>query len=420
MIVILGAGVTGLSIAYHLRERGEDFILIEKEEGKGGLCRSINSKDYIFDYAGHFLHARSPYVRQLAKKLLPEILSVKRKSFIFLNGRMIPYPIQANLNYLPIFDRLKSIAGYLLRERKEPKNLHDWILANFGKGMANLFFFPYNRKLWRYPLTWITPDFLSPFVPGLSLFQTKEELGYNVEFLYPRKGIGEFTSALGNGIEIFHGEVKQIHEGYVLFEKGSIEYDQLISTIPLPLFWKMLDLGSKVRLKSGCLKWNSVFCLNIGIRGNLSFPGIKSSSMSRESPEGFHWIYFPEERYPFYRVGSFSNVSPLMAPEGHSSLWVEVSYRERRPGKEMIDRIITALSMLNFFKKDSVEHILPLDIQYAYPIYNKGRKEFLSTIEECLENYNISLAGRFGKWKYSYMEESILDGREIAREICKQ
>jgi len=58
------------------------------------------------------------------------------------------------------------------------------------------------------------------------------------------------------------------------------------------------------------------------------------------------------------------------------------------------------------------------DIPYAYPIYNKKRKNTLEEIKNLLKNYNVFLAGRFGKWEYSYMEESILEGRRIADLLC--
>lgn len=422
MIVILGAGITGLSIAYHLREMGVDFIIIEKEKEVGGLCRSIKSGNYTFDYTGHFLHAKTNYIKALAEKLVPGIPKIKRNSFIYLKGKLIPYPFQANLNYLPLIDRIKSIKGFFIKMRKVPVNLEEWILSNFGEGMAELFFFPYNRKLWKYPLSEITPDFIASFVPEVSLFRSKRDLGYNVEFLYPKEGIGEFTSAFAKGLPFFHGEVNKIDERYVSFTKGNISYDRLVSTIPLPEFISMLDLGEDIPASANSLRWNSVLCLNIGIKGNLFLPdysGRDDFPSPAKNHMGSHWIYFPEEHFPFYRIGSFTNISPMMAPEGHSSLWVETSYRGKRPENKIIDKTIEILSNLGFFDRDSVDHILPLDIPYAYPIYNKERKEILYYLENYLEKCNITLAGRFGGWKYSYMEESILEGKRIAEELCR-
>ena len=52
-IVILGAGLAGLSTAYHLKY---GYTLFEKELEPGGLARSIYQDGYIFDYDGHLLY----------------------------------------------------------------------------------------------------------------------------------------------------------------------------------------------------------------------------------------------------------------------------------------------------------------------------------------------------------------------------
>jgi len=412
MIIILGAGLTGLSIAYHLREKGIDFVIIEKEKEAGGLCRSIKSKNYIFDYTGHFLHTKSDYAKSFVEKLIPGIPEVKRKSFIYLKGNLVPYPFQANVAYLPLFDRLKSILSYYFRKRNRPENLAEWILTNFGRGMSELFFLPYNEKLWKYPLSKITPDFITSYAPLVSVLKSKKDIGYNVEFLYPERGIGELTSALSNELEITHGEVYKIDKNFVIFDSEKIRYEYIISTIPLPELLSMLYLGENIPVNMNSLVWNSVLCINFGIKGDISLP--------LKGLLGFHWIYFPEKHFPFYRIGSYSNISPLMTPEGCSSLWVEVSYRERRPEKNIIDEIIDILSDLGLLSQNNaIDHIVPVDIPYAYPIYNKDRDKILKNLYSFLDKYKIKPAGRFGAWKYSYMGESILEGKRISEELCR-
>jgi phytoene dehydrogenase-like protein len=57
-IVILGAGLTGLSCAYHLRK---DYAIYERENEPGGLCRSNKKDGFVFDCTGHLLHFKTPY-----------------------------------------------------------------------------------------------------------------------------------------------------------------------------------------------------------------------------------------------------------------------------------------------------------------------------------------------------------------------
>lgn len=421
MTVILGAGITGLSVAYHLKEKNKDFIIVEKEKTPGGLCRNINIDGYTFNYTGHFLHCKTPYVQNLARKLVPDIKTIKRNSYIYLNKRIIPYPIQSNRRYLSKGLRIKTFLSYLLRDKEKPGNLEEWFVHNFGRELHNTFFLPYNEKLWKYPLKEISPDFLKSYIPKDSYVYSEKTDEYNAEFLYPEKGIGALVSSLAKDIKISHGEVKKVEKNYIYFNGGKIEYKNLISTVPLPELLKMLYVnGEKFRSEKVNLIWNSVLCINIGIKGNLSFGNsIKEFKKNNLNPSKFHWIYFPERKLPFYRIGSLSNISNRLAPENHSSLWVEVSYRKNRPDKSIVDDTIKSLEQIGLLDSEAIENISQTDIPYAYPIYYKDCENIVQEIRNFLNKHNITLAGRFGSWKYSYMEESILEGKKVALELCQ-
>src|SRR5262245_27941044 len=66
-VIILGAGPTGLSAAYHL---GEKALLLERETRVGGGCRSLCAGGFTFDMAGHVMVSNDPYVHELYALLL--------------------------------------------------------------------------------------------------------------------------------------------------------------------------------------------------------------------------------------------------------------------------------------------------------------------------------------------------------------
>ena len=55
-VTIIGAGLTGLSSGFHLKQEGVDYHIYEKDASIGGLCRSIREGGFTFDYTGHLLH----------------------------------------------------------------------------------------------------------------------------------------------------------------------------------------------------------------------------------------------------------------------------------------------------------------------------------------------------------------------------
>src|SRR4051812_4931392 len=97
--IVIGAGPTGLSAAYHL---GEDSILIEQNHRVGGWCRSIEEKGFTFDYAGHIMFSNDPYVHQLYQMLLGDNVHWQdREAWIYSKNVYTRYPFQGALYGLP-------------------------------------------------------------------------------------------------------------------------------------------------------------------------------------------------------------------------------------------------------------------------------------------------------------------------------
>lgn len=97
--VIIGAGPTGLSAAYHL---GADAVLIDKNAHVGGWCRSIEDKGFTFDYAGHIMFSNDDYVLQLYKILLGDNIHWQnREAWVYSKGVHTRYPFQGALYGLP-------------------------------------------------------------------------------------------------------------------------------------------------------------------------------------------------------------------------------------------------------------------------------------------------------------------------------
>ena len=64
--LIVGGGPAGLSAGLHLEDA--DFLLADKQDRPGGLCRSIVEDGFTFDYAGHIFFTNDPYVDRLFRE----------------------------------------------------------------------------------------------------------------------------------------------------------------------------------------------------------------------------------------------------------------------------------------------------------------------------------------------------------------
>ena len=94
--LILGAGPAGLTFANRLLQKGEqDFLVLEKEEDAGGLCRSVDVDGSPLDIGGgHFLDVRNPEVLSFLFPFMKEEEwdLYERDSRIVVNGNVINSP----------------------------------------------------------------------------------------------------------------------------------------------------------------------------------------------------------------------------------------------------------------------------------------------------------------------------------------
>ncbi|MFO0950742.1 MAG: glycosyltransferase [Isosphaeraceae bacterium] len=98
-VLVIGAGPTGLSAAYHL---GEDSVLLEANSTVGGWCRSLVDNGFTFDWAGHIMFSNDPYVHEMYQTLLGDNVHWQdREAWIYSKGVHTRYPFQGSLYGLP-------------------------------------------------------------------------------------------------------------------------------------------------------------------------------------------------------------------------------------------------------------------------------------------------------------------------------
>ena len=427
----MGGGLAGISAAYHLLPHLCDVLVIEKSGFVGGTARSFNVKGFTFDITGHLLHLHHDYTKGLIQKLLKgNLCACIRKASIFSNGVQTEYPFQANTFGLPPKVVSECVEGFkeaiekysdpALRSTSLP--FDTWSLRTFGRGIHKHFMKPYNEKLWQTNLNAMTAEWCGMFVPqpnvedvvAGSKERPQKAFGYNATFLYPKKGgIQVLAQALAKGLNVqLNTAAREIlwREKSVRLSDGkTADYDSLISTLPLAeLLKRMPHLPPEIERLKKHLLWTSVLCVNLGV---------ERAKISDRS-----WIYFPEKKFPFYRVGFPMNFTPHVVPKGCSSMYVEVGYPpEKTPdfkNPKFLKRVRSGLEEAKILKKSDkilVTNFIP--IRYAYVLYTPERKAQMETIVKFLNTHSIHSIGRYGAWKYSFMEEAILDGKTTAELI---
>jgi protoporphyrinogen oxidase len=420
-VAILGAGLTGMAAGFHLRAAGVPHRIFERLPHPGGHVITLEEEGYRFDRTGHLLHLRDPETRALALSWIgDDWIEVQRRSMIWSNGTYTRYPFQANTFGLPPQVAYECLQGFLAahfaREQPAPRNFEEFCLQRFGEGISRHFMIPYNTRLWGVPPSEITADWCARFVPLPRLEDVvagavglnDRELGYNVRFVYPRLGIGELAKGLARavpGIELGRAPRSIDWKRRELrFDDETVRYDVLLSSAPLPVLLGLCeDLPGPVAEAAARLRCTHLYYLDVALNGPCRKP--------------LHWIYVPEARYPFYRVGCYSNFSPAMAPPGKAGLYVELADRREPDLARLLPEVAAGLVEMGVIEVPHAIRFARLRrIDHAYVVFDHAYFAALEVIRPFLREARVLSTGRYGGWNYSAMEDALHFGRDGARE----
>jgi len=415
--LILGGGLSGLCAGYFLKK---NYIIIEKEPVCGGLCYSHLHNGFVFDYTGHLLHTSSKDIISFLNSILKNNIQLHiRNSVIRFRDSFVPFPFQNNLAYLPEAERLECLFEFVHEYHNKKLYYQDyknWLKAFFGKGICKYFMFPYNEKLWRTDLSQISTEWIEKYIPQpdikdmIKSSTSKENCytGYNYNFFYPVKGgIGALIEALyqknKNNI-LTNSPVYKIDlkNKKVYFSGGIIKYDKLITTIPLPEFLNCVFPAETSEKYISNLDYVSVYNLNY--------------ALETTERNNYHWVYFPENKYDFYRAGFYHNFSAYSTPsKNHHSSYIEISYKNKITpiDKREIQRQFFDVGIYSR-NKTKILFEYPLNIKYAYVIYNKKRRMLLKYLNSIFSKNSVYPLGRYAEWNYSSMHNSMTGAMRVA------
>jgi protoporphyrinogen oxidase len=437
-ILIIGAGPTGLGAAWRFQELGHsDWLLVDAANAPGGLASSVvDEHGFTWDMGGHVLFSHYEYFDRLMDLLLGDAwVDHVRESWVWMRERFIPYPLQNNIWRLPPDDLLPCLRGLLAVQANQsahspPSNFRDWILHQFGEGLAEAFMLPYNRKVWAFDPAELSTSWMGERVATVDLGRILENLvlqrddcgwGPNARFRFPlHGGTGAIWRALHARLPAERVRlstrivrISASQRTAWLTDGSAVSYEHLISTMPLDMLLRMLEDRSDLHPRSTEFKHSSSNIVGIGIQGITPGP-LKTKC----------WMYFPEPDVPFYRVTVFSNYSPHNVPEPgrYWSLMAEVSESPQKPvaADRVVNDVERGLRKCRLVPHDAtVVSRWHRRLEHGYPTPFLGREALLDPIDAELRAAGIWSRGRFGAWKYevSNQDHSLMQGVEAADHI---
>ena len=431
-IVIVGAGITGLTLGLQFLGKGAKVLILEKEPVVGGLCRSYRYGKFSFDVGPHRLFSTDPAIMQFFLSVLgDQYTEVDRVSRVNLDGRYYDWPFTFKSVFgLPVKMVLGCFKDLLVRPdctNADIATLKDYVTARYGATIYKIFWEDYTEKFLglrgeEVDALWgslsvgrsvvdrnARPACLRDLVRNC-LVRPKSTL----RFLYPKGGMGAYPDLCAALIRKMGGQIRlneQIRSlgkgrggiDRVLTNTGEYEADQVIWTGTLP------DICTLLGEPAPDLAYLPSLLFNLEVQGAM--------------PGEWQWMYFPDRDCVFSRVSRPGKFNPATTPAGMTGLCVEVTEPAGAAfsghPERLVERVTADLvraGLLDTAGRVAAWHIER--VQNAYPIYRKGFQQTVEDARAVLGRYrNLQLAGRQALFVYDNIDEAVESALALAARL---
>jgi len=420
--VILGAGIAGISAAYHLQKIDHNAVIYEAKSNWGGLLDNFTVDGFRFDQGVHLSFTKEPYVRSFFDQV--SYYSYNPQPYCFSETLWLKHPVQNNLYPLPIQVKVDAIKSFVDRPVfAEPCSYYQWMLTQYGSYLAGKYLARYADKYWatspkNMTTQWIGNRMYQPTLDEVlhgAMSSDTENVYYAGEMRYPQKGgYRAFIEPMAGNVSIkLNMKAVRINteKQFVEFENGErVYYDNLISSIPLPELVSIID-EAPILVKNAAAGLNATSCCLVSL-------GFKNKVVTDK-----FWFYIYGDRWLPSRAYAPHMKSKHNVPAGCSSLQFEIYYSRHRPFKNSKEQIMENIIMFLEDAGLSSEDILTTTdirtIPYANVIFEHGMTGKREIVRNYISEKSIYSIGRFGEWDYLWSDQSLLSGSNVSA-IIKQ
>jgi UDP-galactopyranose mutase len=363
-VLIVGAGITGITLAERFAHKGCKVLILEKRDHIGGNCYDFKNKDGILvhKYGPHIFHTHRKEVWDYLSKFT-EWIPYEHKVLGYFDGKFAPIPFNLNTLWQLLPEKAEKLEKKLIEkfgfgakvpilELIKTKDKELKVLANF---IYKKIYFGYSRKQWGK-----LPEKMDPSVTARVpvVISREDRYFYDKYQGIPKEGYTKMFERMlkSKNIKIFlKTDYKKV--------KNKLKYDIMIYTGPIDEFFEY-KFG---KLRYRCLK-------------------IKFRTLNKESYQPSAVVNYPDLKYPFTRITEFKKLTQ----QKHKKTTIGIEY----PGDEGF---------------------------VAYPFLDeKNKKIFKKYWQEAekLQKKNIYFLGRLAEYKYYNMDEAAKNSLDLFNKIA--
>jgi protoporphyrinogen oxidase len=392
-VLVIGAGPTGLGAATRLQERSADWLLVEETDRPGGMATTIvDAAGFRWDLGGHVLHSHFPDFDRAIADSGVRMLAPTRNGWVWLDGELVPAPVQHQVDELPTD----------LRPDAPAATLDDYYRNHLGSRLHALFFKPFTEKMWATPLERIDHTWTSlrsgSGARNVPAIRTRADAPPRprMTFPYPEGGTGALWDAIAARLDPrrlrLSSRVRRVdldrREAH-LADGEVVGFTDCVSSMPLTTLLQSVGRPGWAA-RSPELLANSTLVVGLG------FTGAPPESLADKS-----WLYCPDKDVAWHRATVLSNYDRGNAGPGRWSVLFEVGHSAYR----RIDRATAVASCREEVTKLGADPSALVsswvrDVPRGYPVPTLGRDDLLREVDAGLVAHGVRSRGRFGGWRY--------------------
>lgn len=410
-VAVVGGGISGLSIA-HCLKKNYPVKVFERDSKPGGLvkCERVNGSLY-HKVGGHVFNSRRQDVLEWFWHFFDrenEFTKALRNSVISMpDSQHVLYPIEDHLYMMS-----EPLARAVIRDlfeivKNEPAkaslNFEEFLINRFGRTLYELYFKPYNEKIWKsdlkkIPLSWLEGKLPMPTPEDIiynNLNHAKEMNMVHSSFYYPKKDGSQFLAdRLSEGLDIvYNSNIDEIVRDGSNWRINGETYDWVVfcgNAKELPLIIKNADIENY----SDSIE-------------SLEYHGT-TSVFCEINENDYSWIYLPDKEYPAHRIICTGN----FAVSNNASSAITTASLEFTDyiSKEEIDRYLGKVPF-------SPKYIAHRYTQYTYPVQNADTRNIVNKLKQILEKKGFYLLGRFAEWEYYNMDAAMGAAIDLSKKM---
>lgn len=389
-VVIIGAGPAGLTAAYELLSKSNEYeiLLLEGSDRIGGISQTVKYNNNRMDIGGHRFFSKDERVMKLWYEILPPqgapakddiivnayknyvdggadpektddvMLKRNRVSRIYYDGKFFDYPVTLKwetLKNMGFFTAVKAGFSYFaaLLKKLPEDSLENFYINRFGRVLYSMFFEGYTEKLWgRHPKD-ISSDWGSQRVKGLSIkaviadvlgkifkVNRKVETSLIEEYVYPKLGPGQLYEKMRDEI-VKMGAVVKMNCPVVAINETEDSIKSVVfmengeeKTVACDIVISSMPVKDLINAFKSPEKEMKEIANGLPYRDFITV-GLLVNKLKLKNKTHIKtvnniipdcWIYVQDTSVKLGRIQIFNNWSPYMVDDFENHVWIGLEY----------------------------------------------------------------------------------------------